>query len=140
MRAQNSLSLAAFPLMKGRLLATTPPAVSAGAPDSTSAPSNVQVEAAVLNHWEGLLCSGKPGIDLIVGGPDGADQFQERVQLLPADVLAQFLKRNFLVRHAQLPPEAHQVAALLRLPVVREAAVNHGLDAPPLVIIAKAIP
>jgi transposase len=49
----------------------------------------VQAEAAVLNRGERLLCSGKPRIYLVVGRPDGADQFHEGVQLLPADVQAQ---------------------------------------------------
>ncbi|MYQ39227.1 MULTISPECIES: hypothetical protein [unclassified Streptomyces] len=74
-----------------------------------------------------------------MGRPDGADQFHHDVQLLPADIQSQFRNRYLPVRHAQLPPEAHEVSTLLRLAIIRKAAGDHRLDALPLLGVAESV-
>lgn len=56
-----------------------------------------------------------------------------------ADVQSQFRDRDLLVRHAQLPPEAHEISTLLRLVIIRKAAGDHRLDAPPLLGVAESV-
>lgn len=93
----------------------------------------------VLKHRERLHCAGQPCVDLFVGRPDGADQFHDDVQLLLADIQTQFRNRYLAIRHAQLPPEAHKIPALLRLAIIRQATGDHRLNTLPLLSVAKSV-
>jgi len=61
------------------------------------------------------------------------------LQLHRSDVRPQFLVRHFLVCHRQLPPEAHEVAALLLISVVGKPVVDDGLGASALALAAQAV-
>lgn len=52
---------------------------------------------------------------------------------------AQFRNRNLPIRHAQLPPEAHEIPAPLRLAIIRQATGDHRLNTLPLLNVAESV-
>ncbi|MFF6916218.1 hypothetical protein [Streptomyces sp. NPDC012466] len=89
----------------------------------TARPRLGLLETAVTDDGPGILHRLGPVVDRLGGGAHGVDQLLDEPQCALAEVRPKLIQRHLLAGHAQVPPEPHEVTALLLVAVVGEPVV-----------------